>query len=187
MSSKSHLPLIGAYWAPRREGKEQCAKRIAKLLSLLEEDPLLKVWYRKGRTRKKAQRPFSVSLASISDNLDDYRTEDSGRPIDELGFHLELWNGNDASPASLAITCGGCSAYIRNHAVLRLPELKDQITEREIERFRMLLNCLVDAMQPDNAIATSVERLSEAQGKMPWEVEGWVLYRNRSAARKYTP
>lgn len=172
-----HSPFIGAYWSARRETKAECAARCATLLARLSSEAEFSQWFVKGRTLKKAlalslpSTPEGIEHLLMTNNRDTDRT-----PIVELGYDLDVWNGNLKQPASLSINCGVFSSLVYNNALLNLPIL-EELENFHLESFQKLLNVMVEVWDPDHAVATSLQLLAESNGAMPWECDSWFKYR----------
>ncbi|WP_408640304.1 Imm52 family immunity protein [Saccharomonospora cyanea] len=118
---------VGAYWGPRVESANECARRLALCLSQLGVvHPALATWFRKGRSKSAASgNPVATSVdvleAMLVGGRD--RTDVDGRVISELGFSVSLWNKNPV-PVSFSTTCGASPATssVKNYFTLELPE-----------------------------------------------------------------
>ncbi len=172
-----HRPFIGAYWSARRESKGECAHRISSLFRALATDPLLSEWYATALTRRSSRKHIGASVEEIHSNLTENRRDSDGTPIAELGFGMNLWNGNDAAPATMSIKCGSFAAYVQNSIALRLPR-----ESGDLNHMRTLLGYVVDFAEPDIAVATSLELMGESG--MPWESPCWFFYCREHGAIK---
>jgi hypothetical protein len=121
--------------------------------------------------------PLELTIERIQENLKSNKRDSDGLAIPQLGFSLGIWNGLETTPASLGITCGASSRFIKNSVVLSLPPRPPPAGAESIEVFRILLEKTVIAWDPDDAVATSTELLTRSGGGMPWLVGGWLTYR----------
>ena len=168
-----HLPFIGAYWAGRRETKEQCARRVADFLTRIESHPSTSQWFPKGKSARVSTRvPVLVTLEGVLPFLRTNNRDSDGSAIEELGFNLGLWNG---SSVGLTITCGAFSPTIRNCVVLSLPATAD-VGADDIAPLRALLEAVIAVWEPDNAVLTSHRLIAMNGGGMPWQTRGWLNY-----------
>lgn len=169
-------PFIGAYWDARRENRQQCAHRVHRFLLSLQSDAILSKWYLKARSRREADVALELQAEVIAKRLRTNVRDVGGEAIQELGFSISVWNGLASTPASLAVTCGAFSEYVKNSAVINLPPSAAPQTAGACGPFSALVEKLVVAFDPDIALATSTEYLARAGGGMPWEKGGWVVY-----------
>jgi hypothetical protein len=162
--------FLGAYWAQRKESRDQVAARIAIFLDRISRcDPLLVAWFLKGKSRLSAGVPLETTSAGIALRLEVNRRDVGGDLIAELGFSLGAWNGSDIS---LAATLGAFSPYVQNAVVLSFDGTLPTKTTRE---WRYLLDGAVEAFAPDHAVVTSAELLASAKAVRPWEA-GLLTY-----------
>jgi hypothetical protein len=169
-------PFIGAYWSSREETRRQCAERAVTFLRSVEIYPGLGQWFLKKRSRKESVSPLEVTVQGIEQCLKSNNRDGDGTAIHDLGFTLGLWNGAETTSSSLSITCGASSKFIKNSLVLNLPPAPPPADPQSFEAFHILLEKVVAAWDPDNAVATSTEFLNRSGGGMPWVAGGWVTY-----------
>jgi hypothetical protein len=171
--------FIGAYWNARQESLAQSAERLASALqSLATCDMRLANWFAKGRRKKAASaEAIEINSDALSSVLKTNNRDSDGTAIAELGFNLGLWNGDDSFPCSFNATCGGYSEFVKNSAVLQLPSDGNVLTSLSKDSLREILLGIVSAFDPDIAVLTSNEYLDQAGGGAPWEVGGWMVYR----------
>ncbi|MFP2933083.1 Imm52 family immunity protein [Pyxidicoccus sp. 3LG] len=167
----------GAYWGPRRESPEECAKRLGALLAgLSETDPSLARWFQQGKSRKDAlNRPLGPNVA----DLEAFVRRGKDRTFDELGFSVGGWNGaaDDYEASGFLIACGGYSEWVNNRCVFTLPRLKALQSKswgmQEPGRFGPSACpgaiCSAFAMCPQCAPPTGSE---EAPGGTAWDGKG---------------
>jgi hypothetical protein len=161
---------VAAYWPARAESIEACAARVGRCLRGLSSlDVLLASWFLKGKRRSAANVPFDIDIdvSSVFDALLRGRNRrDTDRSvIDDLGFRLGVWNGDDDDPVGLAIKCGMSNATpgLSNAVVLDLPLRSPRganLYSRAV--VAAAIEILVEAWDPDWATVTS-NSLREAQ------------------------
>ena len=106
---------IGAYWGPRRESVEQSAAAMVSFLKGLSDiDPIFSQWFQTAPTRKKAlAREVHLSDENLRERLlaGRNRRDLDKRVIEDLGFNMRLWTGDDDDEAGvLTLHCGSYSA-----------------------------------------------------------------------------
>lgn len=168
--------FIGAYWSSREENRRECAERVLRFLNSIKMHPDLTHWFWKLKSRKEAAVPLELSIAGIEEGLKTNNRDSNGTAIRELGFSMGAWNGNDAKPASLGITCGASSNFVKNSVVLDLPPQPPPTEAQSFEVLRVLLEKTIIAWDPDDAVVTSTDFLDRRGGGMPWIVGGWISY-----------
>lgn len=179
----------GAYWPARPEALEACGARVVACLGKLAGiDELLASWFFKGSRRASAQRPLGGSPETVLQALaaGRNRRDADGSVIDELGYTLGVWNGDDADPVQLSIRCGISSPSVPNAVVLKLPARSARSTNLyNSSAATELLRALAEAWDPDWATVTSAS-LREAQGGgVASPVLGWLTY--LSSGRGHIP
>jgi hypothetical protein len=167
-----HTPFVGAYWASRKEAKEKCAQRVVDFFERIRENSALAEWFPKGRSAKTTKSPVPSNAKGILPFLKTNNRDTNGSAIAELGFSLNLWNG---SSSSLSITCGAFSPAIRNSVVVSLPPLAE-IKSGDLENMRLVFEATIDVWDPDQAVVTSSQLMSQKGGGMPWQTKGWFNY-----------
>lgn len=169
---------VGAYWGPRRETPESCARRAEAFLADMSKiDPAFSRWFEQGRSRKDAlKHPLENSGEALEMRVR------RGRDIqfEDLGYSVWAWNGepDDYDASGFKFTCGGSSEGLFNNCVVTLPA-RGPNAERVlcVPVLTGLIRSLVLAWEPDSALATS-SMLSDAvapEGGADTSV-GWVLY-----------
>ncbi|XXF78512.1 immunity 52 family protein [Myxococcaceae bacterium GXIMD 01537] len=172
----------GAYWGPRKESSEDCARRLCALLAgLSETDPALARWFQQGKSRKDAlNRPLGPNL----DDLESFVRRGKDRTVDELGFSIGGWNGaaDDYEASGFLIACGGDSAWVNNRCVFTLPS-RGASMERILSAPVMtcLLRATALAWDPDWGVALSEEYrdLVKPRRAKGAPYVGWVTYLSR--------
>lgn len=175
---------LGAYWGPRGEPVQNCAHRLADLLTALGGiDPLLATWYQTARSRKAAlRRPVVPSVEQLQALLlaGRSRLDDEDRTvITELGYGAGLWNGQDIE-VGMSVQCGATIANPRmssNVVVMKPPAAEgDALVLYRRETALAIVRAVVTAWQPAWCTWTS-HALRNAQGRQPGEVvTGWATY-----------
>ncbi|MBN8229994.1 immunity 52 family protein [Corallococcus macrosporus] len=118
--------FAGAYWGPRKESPEECARRTASFLNRLAEcDPFLAHWYKPARSRKDA-RTHSLMPPDMPLLAEMFRrgvNRERGGPVfEDLGFSFWFDNGGTSRDcAALRIRCGGYAEAHSNSCFLSLP------------------------------------------------------------------
>lgn len=146
---------IGAYWGPRQESAGQCAERLTTCLKdLAAASDVFASWYEKGESRRDAlARP--VDPSEFSDLIDlleagRNRRDDDKSVIEELGFHVGVWNGaSEEHSVSLAVTCGlfAQKPNLGNALVLDFPEVLGDLGQKD--RALQALVAVVKAWEPE--------------------------------------
>ncbi|TQF11728.1 hypothetical protein FJV41_32750 [Myxococcus llanfairpwllgwyngyllgogerychwyrndrobwllllantysiliogogogochensis] len=173
----------GAYWGPRKETPEECARRTADFLNFLEGcDPFLAEWYKPAKSLKEARKhplmpPDSATLTELF--RAGVNRADAGGIIERLGFSFWFDNGGpDGDVAELRIHCGSYSDAVPNSCVMTLPR-KGQHAERllTVQVLTEVVRGMVPSWGPDWAFATSYAYYQEHRkaASDPFSL-GWVTY-----------
>ena len=171
---------LGAYWGPRQEDAEACAKRITHMVRLLEPvDPLFARWFKNAKSLKETlKHPLDSNLEALSKYIQrKLMTDDRRMPMPELGFSLGLWNGGTGGDdAWLRIACGGYAERLYNLCRLRAPD-EGPIGERVLTiAFQVeVLRAIAAAWDPDWGEALSEAHRDLMKDKQSVPV-GWVTY-----------
>lgn len=182
---ESHLETYyaGAYWGPRKESPDECARRGVSFLNLLAAcDPLLAHWNKipkpRGRGRKTPLMP--PDLATLTEAFGRGVNREPGGPaIEDLGLTVEAYNdGSGQDFAHVRMHVGSYAEGMSNACVLSLPS-KGEGAERILTSSMLteVVRGMALAWEPDWAVA-----MSEAHRDMDDEdgsVEvwtGWVTY-----------
>jgi immunity protein 52 of polymorphic toxin system len=173
----------GAYWGPRKESPEECARRAQIFLTAVAEvDPSFSRWFQTGRSRKEAlKRPIEPTHAVLEKLV--HRGRD--RQFEELGYSVWAWNGVcvDYEDSGFHFTCGAWSEAVSNACVFNLPT-RGPNAERvlTVPVLTGLVRSMVLAWEPNSVIATSsvhMDRVTPNNGKAESFV-GWLMYFPRS-------
>lgn len=176
---------VGAYWGPRRESAEECARRAQVFFQAMARyDPLFSHWFRPPRSRKQASEPLSLDVPTLRERFSQGRTRnDEGGIIDDLGFRIFAdsgqWPGTPPREfSSLTVKCGAYAESLFNACVLNLPSAGDAM--EHVVRAPMLANILramIAAWEPERCFATShahLELVKERKGVGTFV--GWIMY-----------
>lgn len=176
----------GAYWSPRKESPEECARRAVVFLnSLAACDPLLAHWNSipkpRGRGLKTPIMPPDVTSLTEAFRRGVNR-EPGGPAIEHLGLTVGAYNdGARQDHASLSMRCGSYGEGTSNACVLNLPSEganADRVLTHSV--LSGVVRSMAVAWDPDWAVATSSnhrDTLSE-KGKAG-TFAGWVTYLSR--------
>lgn len=173
--------FLSAFWGPRREPVEECARRLESSITQLgAHSELLRQWYGLGLSRAEAQgRPIAIRRDALVELLLKGRSkrDDNHKIIEEAGVHARIWNGADDDLAAVVdVTCA-CSAQVlgvMNNFGLDLPMAATPLVE--LSTTLALLRIVVEAWDPDWAVVTT-QALREAQmPKVRTPFVGWLTY-----------
>ncbi|WP_240358665.1 immunity 52 family protein [Myxococcus vastator] len=171
----------GAYWGPRKELPEDCARRVDVLLrGLAAIDPSFGRWFQLGRSRQEAvRRPIEPTRQALERLI--RRGRD--RVFEDLGFRMRGWNGveDDYDATGFDVTCGGYADSMTNFCYFNLPS-RSANAERVMtaEALCQLLRCMVLAWEPDSAVVTSAaHRDMVSSNPKPGTFVGWITYVSR--------
>lgn len=174
---------VGAYWGPRRESPEDCARRAASFLNLLAAcDPLLANWNKIPKPRGKGRKiplmpPDPRTLTEAFQR--GVNREPGGPPIEDLGLTVGAYNdGIGQDFVSVSMRCGGYAEGVSNACVLSLPS-KGENAERILTASVLAeaVRSMALAWEPDWAVAMSetYREMDDRQGKADIWL-GWVTY-----------
>jgi hypothetical protein len=177
--SSSETYYAGAYWGPRKESAEECARRTAHFLTLLAPaDPCLAQWYKPARRLKDARKHplMPPDVPTLTELFRRGVNRAKGGPVfEDLG--LSFWFGTGEG-ADLRITCGDYAGSSPNHCVLDLPDRgpnMDRLVTAAV--LTHVVRAMVPAWEPDWAFATSYayEDKYQEPASTPFAL-GWVTY-----------
>jgi len=189
LSDAPETYYVGAYWGPRKEPPEECARRTAELLRLLVGcDPLLAEWY-KPTKRLKDARNFPLMPPDVATFTEMFRRgvnrEKGGPIIEDLGFRVVFSNARPQHDyTSLSIKCGDYCGATPNSCLLSLPTPGYGTTAERVITASVLtgvVRAMALAYEPDWAVATSHLHRSLLSEQKVWagEFVGWVTYHSR--------
>ncbi|ATB47228.1 immunity 52 family protein [Corallococcus macrosporus] len=178
--------FAGAYWGPRKESAEECARRTVRFLNLLAEcDPFLGQWYKPARSRKDA-RKHSLMPPNVSTFAEMFRRgvnrEEGGDIFEDLGFSFWFDNGGPVRDcAALRIHCGGYAEATSNSCFLSLPS-QGENAERlfNLPTLACVVRSMAIAWEPDwvAAMSRTHRDLDDKDAKADMWL-GWVTYLSR--------
>lgn len=177
MNPKDGYIIVGAYWPPRREPIESCAKRIATFLGSIQRiDPLLNIWFPGPSNKERRHDEIPITVEVIADELATSARVPDFQP--DLGFRISLWNGKD--PGEGVIMSCKCSSYLQHPPLNNLCLLKFFLTEDAKRRLirpdvlRQILQTLVTCFDADwGAVSTS---RSSIEGPALAPRVGWLTF-----------
>ena len=184
MSDKSSAEAYyaGAYWGPRKESAEECARRAAHFLTLLAPaDPCLAQWYKPARRLKDARKHplMPPDVPTLTELFRRGVNRERGGPVfEDLG--LSFWFGTGEG-ADLRIKCGDYAGSSPNHCVLDLPDRgpnADRVLTAAV--LTHVVRSMALAWEPDWAMATSwdFDDIISGEGRAGTFI-GWVTYLSR--------
>ncbi|MFQ3591849.1 MAG: Imm52 family immunity protein [Gemmataceae bacterium] len=172
-----------AYWKARKEPIDACAERLSQFLSALSAcDAAFTSWFEKTTSRRKAKQK-EIDFKNITFLVDflekgRQRRDIRGEVMDELGFHVGMWNGAKSSKmVGLNITCGLYSTVPGiggNCVIMNLPEeLGDLI---QASHMATVLAATATSWDPDWAGVMSLEGMSNRNFAADAPFVDWMLY-----------
>jgi hypothetical protein len=176
----------GAYWGPRKEPPEECARRTAEFLRLLAEcDPCLSHWYKLAKSLKDARKYplMPPEVSTLTEMFQRGVSRENGGPVNErLGFSIWIGNGGDKyDSADLRISGGVYSEAVSNVCVLSLPTLGYGANAERVLTASVLtgaVRSMALAYEPDWAVAMShAHRDMIDKASNVWL--GWITYLSR--------
>jgi len=173
--------FIGAYWSARQASRREAAEKTAQFLEALSAvgEPLSN-WFLKGSSKAGAGAELGRSETEIGPKLQTNRRDIGGDDIPELGFSLGVWNGKDAT---LSLHLGSTSARVLNSVVL---SFRGTSPEAHAGLWHPVLGSMIELFDPDHAVVTSNEILTQAKAKNPWEVGRLTYERGRGVVEHPT-
>ena len=175
--------VILAFWGPRKESLDECTARAEACFNGLAHcDPAFGHWFQTGRSLKDAlSRPVETGAATIRKLLaaGRNRTDTDRKIIEDLGFHLFLWNGDSHENAvGISTTCGVYTRWVPNRCVLELPD-KGPVARRllRVPVLLKVLKCIISAWEPDE-VAVRSHAYDDLRPKLDKRRPyiGWLMY-----------
>jgi hypothetical protein len=174
---------IGAYWQARKETINGCADRLGRFLSALSAcGPVFSAWYKRGRSRRQAKQ-VEIDFKNKDCLLDlleqgRNRTNVGKQVIEDLGFHVGMWNGGEPQKeVGLSVTCGLYSTAPGlggNCVMIDLPEELGDL--RQSQRMANVLVAVATSWEPDWAGVIS-RKSRETRSFVPGKpFVDWMLY-----------
>lgn len=174
--------IAGAYWGPRPTSLDVCAKKLAETLQGLgQRHEVLRTWFRRADTKAEALKtrvPMDVDgLRELLARGRNY-TDVGHQVIQELGFSASAWNGDDATPATFSVACGGSSPWVPNKLVVDLPPPAGIGAELyQLSVARSLMTMLIEMWNPDWAtFASRSMHVGEQERQRGGPRVGWLTY-----------
>jgi hypothetical protein len=151
-----------AYWGPRKESSEDCARRAVLFFGLLaKSSPLFVDWFERAWSKMLATTPIEISEADIVKRFEKSNLSHKNKMNEErrpgLGFSLGAWNGrvDEREAGGIMIGCGRFSKYLNNAVVLDLPTSFTESPDIAIKNSH-ILQALVESWEPDWAAVYDV-------------------------------
>ncbi|WNG60424.1 hypothetical protein F0U59_41225 [Archangium gephyra] len=172
----------GAYWGPRKEPLEECARRAEVFLAAMANvDPSFFRWFQQGRSRKDA---LNHPIEPTRPALEKLIRRGRDRQFEDLGYSVWAWNGVcvDYEDSGFNFKCGAYSDVVCNVCVCNLPT-RGPNSERvlTVPVLTGLVRSMVLAWEPDSAIATSsMLREKVTPTSIAGTFVGWLMYFSRS-------
>ncbi|RKH69882.1 hypothetical protein D7X55_03745 [Corallococcus sp. AB049A] len=175
--------FAGAYWGPRKESPEECARRTAGFLNLLAEcDPFLAHWYKPAKSRRDARKHplMPPDMPTLAEMFRRGVNRERGGPVfEDLGFSFWFDNGGTRRDcAALRIHCGGYAEAFSNSCFLSLPS-EGANAERIFTASVLaeVVRSMALAWEPEwvSALSRTHRDLDDKDGKADVWL-GWVTY-----------
>jgi hypothetical protein len=153
---------LGAYWGPRAQSVDECAKMLAELIPKLAEiDPLLSGWRSGANSKRKAMEQPLVT----ADHMDlvqrlmagRNRTDTDGAVIEELGYLVGWWSGSEDNKfaTSISVHLGATTPWVPNSVVIKLPDSSAASSLYTHSHAEALVATAITIFAPDRAVWTS--------------------------------
>lgn len=166
-----------ARWGPRAESVVDAADRLQRcLVGLSSLSSAFATWFEQKGSMLAKHSEVSLTSESLQRQLERGRHRDEpGTPaMEDLGFHIGLWNGQ-ALPSSFGLAIGGWSPHLWNDFVLRLPRVRADRQPIDPEEGWGLMQVVVDAFDPDWATLVS-SAVMDGQDVNDSPIVGWLTY-----------
>jgi len=176
----------GAYWGPRKESPEECARRLELLLAALPHvDLSFTNWFIQAKSLEESlKRPLELTHAALTQWIKrGTMRSDGGKAMEDLGYSLGAWNGerNAYDASSVLIGCGRYHERGANRCLFHLPR-RGPNAERVLTApvLSGLVRSMALAWEPDRAVAMSHAHrdMVDKAGKTD-VLLGWVTYLSR--------
>jgi hypothetical protein len=179
---------VGAYWGARQETSRACAEKLAGFLKRLSTcDAVFAKWFRRGMSRSKAMEgqidiSDAATLLPVVEKGRN-RKDVGGAVMEELGFHIGMWNGGKPEKSvGLDVICGSYTTVsgLGNSVVIELPEELGDL--RQPERMADLLLAVARSWEPDwgGVISRRSRNTRDLAPGMP--LVDWMLYLSKKLA-----
>jgi hypothetical protein len=149
--------IIGTYWGPREESREESGIRLARFFELLSAvEPSLAKWQLLGPNESilgTDKKHTSLALRDL------YSVENEDPPVDpSLGRRFRGWTPKGSSFATLS----GCLGSTQQNNVLIITR-EGEFTD---EHLRSVLNVMVEVFDPDDAMLNGGDMLASAYARL---------------------
>jgi hypothetical protein len=175
-----------AYWGPRQESAEACAKRAQAFFEAMAQcAPHFARWFGPPPSRKKAPSPLDLEVPTLERMFAQDRVRnDEGGIIEDLGFRISadngMWPGTRQREFSrIGVKCGGYADSMGpNSCVLNLPsagDAREQVIRAPV--LASVIRAMILAWEPEWGVATShahLDLLSEPA--IVGTFVGWIMY-----------
>ena len=147
-----------------------------------ECDSLFARWHRKGSSKRKAHQT-EIDFGKKDDLIDlldrgRHRRDSDKSVIDELGFHIGMWNGKKSTKmVGLSVTCGQYTTVPGlggNSVLLELPE--DLGALQDSDRVEKVLVAIAKCWEPDWAGVFSVDAMHSRDFSVAVPFVDWMVY-----------
>ncbi len=137
--------FVGVYWSAREETREECAQRLAVVLTLLSKQAIAPTrWLKKAMSRNAAKRELPTDREGIAPLLRTNKRDVGGEVMRELGFSYSGWAPLEGGASvSFSATVGGFSDWNGNNFTLNFD------AESVPKDLPDMLSAAVEAFNPD--------------------------------------
>jgi hypothetical protein len=178
---------LHACWGNRKETVDECAKHAERFLRLLAEfDDTFGQWFKKGMSRRQAlQSKVEPTFESLRNLLSKGRSrrDDNKEVIEDLGFHLALWNGLNGynGGAGVYIHCGSYpdpTMHEPNFCDIDFPYGGSALNRLlQVDKLCKIIDIMVTCWNPDWAwVSTYDIRGIIYPGMYRGQAVGWLTY-----------
>jgi hypothetical protein len=185
---------VSVGWVPHLESVEECADRVARLVSALAAlDPALSGWRNLGRSKRQAlaEPVVTTDHADLIPRLLDGRHRDESNQImEDLGYSLYWWNGAEDNRAAVNMRVHIGDSSLGNSVVLNLPDPEAVASLYNRETACNILRTLVELFSPDSVLWSNHGLLDKQKepdrptedgrgiisGQVVGEPAGWANY-----------
>jgi Immunity protein 52 len=180
----------GAYWGPRKESAEECARRAVGFLNLLAScDPLLATWNKIPKPRGKGRKTplMPPDMATLTEAFRRGVNREPGGPaIEDLGLSVSAYNdGERGEFVYLRMLCGSYARSISNVCLLDLPSRgasAERLTTAPL--LTNVVRSMVSGWEPDWAMAgsTAYRKFDGEPNSSPFFLN-WLTYLSHRLGR----
>src|SRR5262249_51187755 len=156
--------------------------------ALAAAHPAFAQWYRQAKSRAEAFRPFCAMPPRLDELTEIFEggtryTDFDPRPMPELGYTVNAWNGqSDEQAAALAVRAGGYTEHLPFPNTVDLKLHRPMANNGHLlnaEVLRSVLLSVAEAWEPDSANVVTWaywQRLLAPTGRLPVVRSGWMTY-----------